>query len=196
MQKSITCYNPNNCILSISLFIYTDMTSLFAAASAAKSLQSCPTLCNPMDGSPPGSPVPGILQARTLEWVDFSFSNAWKWSHSVVLDPQRPHGLQPSRLLCLWDFPRKSTGVGCHSLLSPLLYSCLTYLENKKVIPYRQHHHLIITFLHSQCDNSSLLITCSFVNSKEIKDKSFQKDVHFSMRNWQAFWLIYTLNSE
>ena len=47
-----------------------------AAAAAAKSLQSCPTLCNPIDGSPPGSPVPGILQARTLEWVDISFSNA------------------------------------------------------------------------------------------------------------------------
>ena len=45
------------------------------AAAAAKSLQSCPTLCDPMDGSPPGSPVPGILQARTLEWVAISFSN-------------------------------------------------------------------------------------------------------------------------
>ena len=47
-----------------------------AAAAAAKSLQSCPTLCNPIDDSPPGSPVPGILQARTLEWVAISFSNA------------------------------------------------------------------------------------------------------------------------
>ena len=47
-----------------------------AAAAAAKSLQSCPTLCDPIDGSPPGSPVPGILQARTLEWGAISFSNA------------------------------------------------------------------------------------------------------------------------
>ena len=47
-----------------------------AAAAAAKSLQSCPTLCGPMDGSPPGSPIPGIVQARTLEWVAISFSNA------------------------------------------------------------------------------------------------------------------------
>ena len=46
------------------------------AAAAAKSLQSCPTLCDPIDSSPPGSPVPGILQARTLEWVAISFSNA------------------------------------------------------------------------------------------------------------------------
>ena len=54
-----------------------------AAAAAAKSLQSCPTLCDPIDGSPPGSPVPGILQARTLEWVAISFSNAWKWKVKV-----------------------------------------------------------------------------------------------------------------
>ena len=50
-----------------------------AAAAAAKSLQSCLTLCDPRDSSPPDSPVPGILQARTLEWVAISFSNAWKW---------------------------------------------------------------------------------------------------------------------
>ena len=53
------------------------------AAAAAKSLQSCLTLCSPMDGIPPGSPVPGILQARTLEWVAISFSNAWKWKVNV-----------------------------------------------------------------------------------------------------------------
>ena len=51
-----------------------------AAAAAAKSLQSCPTLWDPIDGSPPGSPIPGILQARTLEWVAIYFSNAWKHS--------------------------------------------------------------------------------------------------------------------
>ena len=55
-------------------------TELYAAA---KSLQSCPTLCDPTDGSPPGSPVPGILQTRTLEWVAMSFSNAWKWKVKV-----------------------------------------------------------------------------------------------------------------
>ena len=53
------------------------------SAAAAKSLQSCPTLCDPIDGGPPGSPVPGILQARTLEWVAISFSNAWKWKVKV-----------------------------------------------------------------------------------------------------------------
>ena len=53
------------------------------AAAAAKSLQSCPTLCDLVDGSPPGSPVPGILLARTLAWVAISFSNAWKWKVKV-----------------------------------------------------------------------------------------------------------------
>ena len=53
-----------------------------AAAAAARSLQSCPTLCDPKDGSPPGSPIPGILQARKLEWVAIS-SNAWKWKVKV-----------------------------------------------------------------------------------------------------------------
>ena len=60
--------------------------SLICRPAAAKSLQSCPTLCDPIDGSPTGSPVPGILQARTLEWVAISFSNAWNWSCSVMSD--------------------------------------------------------------------------------------------------------------
>ena len=53
--------------------------SNFLKEISAKSLQSCPTLCNPTESSSPGSPIPGILQARTLEWVAISFSNAWKW---------------------------------------------------------------------------------------------------------------------
>ena len=83
-----------------------------ASAAAAKSLQSCPTLCNPIDGSPPGSPVPGVLQARTLEWVAVSFSIAWKWkvklkslSHAQLLaTPWTPpgssvHGIFQARVL-------------------------------------------------------------------------------------------------
>ena len=67
--------------------LYSPGFSIFAllafTAAAAKSLQSCPTLCNPIDDSPPGSPVPGILQARTLEWVAIAFSNVWKWKVKV-----------------------------------------------------------------------------------------------------------------
>ena len=58
------------------------IVNLYSPA-ASKSLQSCPTLCDPIDGSPPGPAVPGILQARTLEWVAISFSNAWKWKVKV-----------------------------------------------------------------------------------------------------------------
>ena len=75
------------------LFIYTSIlfprfwiifTIIAAAAAAAsKSFQPCPTLCNPIDDSPPDSPVPGILQARTLEWAAISFSSAWKWKVKV-----------------------------------------------------------------------------------------------------------------
>ena len=68
------------------------LDSLPLAATAAKSLQSCSTLCDPIDSSPPGSPVPGILQAETLEWVAISFSNAWKWKVKVKL------------LSCVWLF--------------------------------------------------------------------------------------------
>jgi len=75
---------------------------LFVTAAAAKSLQSCSTLSDPMDCRPPGSSVPGILQARTLEWVAISFSNAWKWKVKVKsLSRSRLlglHGLQPTRL--------------------------------------------------------------------------------------------------
>ena len=88
--------------------------------STAESLQSCPTLCDPIDGSPPGSPVPGILQARTLSGLPFPSSvhesEKWKWSRSVVPDSYPPHRLQPTRLPRPWDFPGKSTRVGCHCL--------------------------------------------------------------------------------
>ena len=78
-------------------------------------------LCNPIDSSPPGFPIPGILQARTLEWVAISFSNAWKWkvkvkSLSRVLFLATPW-TAAYRLLCPWDLPGKGTGVGCHCLL-------------------------------------------------------------------------------
>ena len=93
------------CLQVSVLIIIPSLTSqpsdlyLSNAAATAKSLQSCLTLSDPIVSSPPGSPIPGILQARTLEWGAISFSNAWKWSHSVMSNPQRPHGLQPSRLL-------------------------------------------------------------------------------------------------
>ena len=101
--------------------------------------QSCPTVCNPMGCRLPGSSVHGIFQARVLEWAAISLVSCitssclssawvnssltirctpkWKWSRSVVSSSLRPHRLQPTRLLCLWDFPGNSTGVDCHFFL-------------------------------------------------------------------------------
>ena len=65
------------------MYTYSWFSLLYIAAAAAKSLQSCPTLCDLTDGSPPGFPVPGILQARTLEWVAIAFSSVCKWKVKV-----------------------------------------------------------------------------------------------------------------
>ena len=97
---------------------------LLPCPAAAKSLQSCPTLCDRIHSSPLGSSVPGILQARTLEWVAISFSNAWKWevkvkSLSCVRLLATPW-TAATRLLRPWDSPGKSTGVGCHCPLHVL----------------------------------------------------------------------------
>ena len=82
------CFNSSLRIINTWEENVTFQCSTFkgkAAAVAAKSLQSCLTLCDPIDSSPPGSPVPGILQARTLEWVAISFCKAWKWKVKVKL---------------------------------------------------------------------------------------------------------------
>ena len=83
----------------------TCLTSRWVAATAAKSLQLCPTLCDPIDGSPPGSPIPGILQARTLQWVAISFS--WIPFHDLLLSSSHPTvNTHPG-------LPRKAPGTFC-----------------------------------------------------------------------------------
>ena len=91
---------------------------LKGSTAAAKSLQSCPTLCYPVDGSPPGFLVPGILQARTLEWVATSFSNACMHAKLIQSCPTlQPRRRRLTRLLCPQDCLGKKTGVGSHFLL-------------------------------------------------------------------------------
>ena len=103
--------------------------SFWLCAAAAKSLQLCLTLCDPIDSSPPGSSVPGF--SRQEHWNGLPFpspmheSAKWKWSRSVVSNSSRPHRLQPTRLLCPWDFPGKSTGEGCHRLLPSICWTKL-----------------------------------------------------------------------
>ena len=90
-----------------------------SAAAAAKSLQLCPALCDPIDSSPPGSSVSGILQARILEGVAISFSNACMHAQSLQSCQSLcdPIGQQPSRLFSPQDSPGKNSRVGCHFLL-------------------------------------------------------------------------------
>ena len=111
------------------LWYNTEKGFYYFKAAAAKSLQLCPTLCDPIDGSPPGSPSLGL--SRQEHWSGLPFpspmheSEKWKWSHSVMSDSSWPHGLQPTRLLRPWDFPGKSTGLGCHCLLHCWVYFLL-----------------------------------------------------------------------
>ena len=118
---------------------------IIIAAAAAKSLQSCPILCDPRDGSPPGSPVPGILQARILEWVAISFSNAWKWKVKVKSLSRLWLFATPWTaaypLLIPWDFPGKSTGVGCHCLLQIII---AIIIKNKTIIKILLLIHLVL----------------------------------------------------
>ena len=118
LRNKLTAQEKNQ---NLSIYIFILVMFAAAAAAAAKSLQSCLTLCNPIDGSPPGSTIPGILQARTLEWAAIAFSSAWKWKVKVKslsrVQLLAIYGPQPTRLLRPWDFPGKSTGVGCHCLL-------------------------------------------------------------------------------
>ena len=104
-----------------SSFCYLSSPGYLAAAAAAKLLQSCPTLCDPTDGSPPSSSVPGILQARTLEWVTISFSSAGKWKVKVKTlsrfrlfeTPWTAASQAPPSM----GFSRQEYWSGCHCLL-------------------------------------------------------------------------------
>ena len=122
-------YDLKNYLSNLSMII---TIALWTAAAAAKSLQSCPTLCNHIDGSLPGAFILGILQERILEWVDISFSSTWNWQVKMKslspVDSLGTHGQQPIRCLCPWDFPSMSTGVGCHciplSLMRAIQWKC------------------------------------------------------------------------
>ena len=117
--------------------------SHFSLAAAAKSLQSCPTLCDPMDGSPPGSPIPGILQARTLEWVAISFSNVWKWKVKVKsLSCVRPSATPWTAAFQAppsMGFSRQEYWSGV-----PLPSPNPSLLSNKTIPPHRYYEYLII----------------------------------------------------
>ena len=113
-------FSKQRCWL-ILYFHLNKYPSSYAATTATNSLQSCPTLCDPIDGSPPGSPVPGILQARTLEWVAISFSNSWNGkvkvkSPSSIRPPVTPWTVMYQASLSM-GFSRQEYWSGCYRLL-------------------------------------------------------------------------------
>ena len=137
MENSYFCREPgsHNCWWTESSFML--------AAAAAKSLQSCPTLCDPIDGSPPGSPVPGILQARTLEWDAISFSTAWRWKVKVkslshvrlFASPWTAANQAPPSM----GFSRQEYRSG---LPLPSLHLCLDFL-----ISSEKHRHILFLII-------------------------------------------------
>ena len=141
--------NSGHCFTVGKCGEYWEHLRAAAAAAAAKLLQSCPTLCDPIDGLLPGFSVPGILQARTLEWAAISFSNAWKWKVKVK-------SLSRVRLLATpWtaahqapqstDFPGKSNGVGCHCLLCKSWIAIfISYKIGFKTLTIIKEHYIII----------------------------------------------------
>ena len=122
--------NPNSCPLSqwchptISSSV-VPLSIVPTATATAKSLQSCPTLCDPIDSSPPGSPIPGILQTRTLEWVAISFSNAWKWKVKVKYLEQSKSSRGVSNLITIAMFILHSSRTLLHMSGQPQIFHCL-----------------------------------------------------------------------
>ena len=124
-------------IYALPRFCYQHFTefalSLVCPFAAAKLLQSCPTLCGPHRQQPPGSPVPGILQARTLEWVAISFSNAWKWKVKVESLKSCPTLSDP--MDC--SLPGSSIH-GILQAINPLIY---TYIYTIYIYTWKRYVH-------------------------------------------------------
>ena len=144
VHKSI---DPLSIRLNFMTELFNNKTWFFNKyAAAAASLQSCPILCDPIDGSQPGFLSLGF--SRQEHWSGLPFpspmheSEKWKWSRSVLSDSSRPHELQPTRLLCPWDFLGKSTGVGCHFILQGIFLtrgSNLGLLHCRQILYHLSH---------------------------------------------------------
>ena len=164
---------------------------MYAAAATAKSLQSCLTLCDPIDGSPPGSPVPGILQARTLEWVATSFSNAWKWKVKVkslscirlfatpwIAAYQAPPSMGFSRQECWSGLP----------LPSPFMLRMLhNPLSLTQISPTSQTFHCVPStptlYQLMLCSLNFFLVSASFLKSINVIQLSLE-DMEFPEGLW------------
>ena len=166
------------------------------SAAAAKSLQSCPTLCDPIDSSPLGSSVSGILQARTLEWVAISFSNAWKWKVKVKL-------LSRARLLATpWTAANQappSMGFSRQEYWSGLPLPSLTMnsreQSKKNWVPISHHHHLFSPRCPYIC---FLFLLCKYVHLYHFSRFHIYvliSDICFFLWDWHIYTTKYKIDN-
>ena len=183
-------------LLCLNFFECRNLTSLSLCSYVytAKSLQSCPTLCDPIDGSPPGSPVPGILQVRTLEWVAISFSNAWKWKVKVkslsrvqlLATPwtaayQAPPSMGFSRQEYWSGVP-----LGAYIISAFILWIYLGWMK-KWIIKYLKHFENCFWMTFSDCIDTLLCLTLLGGERKKkvvhwLMNCSFIKNNHFTKK--------------
>ena len=175
------------------LVLVTDLL-LIAAAAGGKSLQLCPTLWDPIDGSPPGSCVPGILQARTLEWVAISFSNACKWKVKVkslsrvqlLVTPWTADHQAPLSM----GFSRQEYWIGV-PLPSPcywLLFPNYSMVNDHFVLWPRRPHELQFNSLHIlSFTDESLINWLGFSFSTFTLERCWSPDPHFSLNSCVSF---------
>ena len=170
------------------IFIFSDLKKLlnFVLEYAAKSLQSCPTLCDPIDGSPPGFPVPGILQARTLEWVAISFSNAWKWKVKVKSESE----VVQSCLTLSDPMDCSLTGSSIHGIFQAkvLEWSAIAF----SVLEYRRSIMLWWFQVDSKGTQLSYTWVHSLPNSSPIFKMKRYKWTYLQIREKERFSIYFT----
>ena len=152
--------------MNISIYIQN-------AAAAAKSLQSCPTLCDPIDGRPSGSTIPRILEARTLEWVPISFSNAWKWKVKV------------KSLSCVWLLATPWTAA--HQAPPPMGFSRQEYWSGVPLPYFLEMSHVSFLQVIGKHQPTGWLLSFSFPmwNRKFFKQALPDVDISFSLEKWK-----------
>ena len=138
--------SPLSCCLQSENYFwkYFFHTFSFILAAAAKSLQSRPTLCDPIGGSPPGSAVPGILQARTLAWVAISFSSAWKWKVKVKSLSEAAPWTAAYQASLSMEFSRQEYWSG---LPLPSLFILAILIQTLIMFSYFYHHNIFLIAL-------------------------------------------------
>ena len=170
--------------------------------SESEVAQSCPTLCHPIDGSPPGSPVPGILQARTLEWVAISFSNAWKWKVKVksvsrvwlLATPWTAAYQAPPSMV----FSRQEYWSGGHCLLPSqwgLGFNIWIWEEHRHSVHNAVGQQTVTTLLQDSAGIQNPVINYAITNTRSLEDHLLWQII-FSLWSFNIFFQSLSLDSE